>query len=277
MWRTSSAVLSVLLLAACGGSTGPGTTPTPTVTSIEPREQGLATLYVVGDTPRGLRLFPEVRTIAIVGNDLAADALRALLDGGLEASDPDHVSLWSDADTSLRALTRDGAAATVDLAYGRLNVGAEAEARAIDQLVWTAVTADPSIRSVRITVDGAPIESLAGHVDASQPFVPGDGFDVLAAIVILSPAEGEAVTGGVVIEGEACTFEANVAWRMLRDGVEVDTGAVTAAEACPVRSPWSLDLGALEPGSYVVVASEFSAEDGSLVVEDSRAFTVVEG
>jgi hypothetical protein len=56
----------------------------------------------------------------------------------------------------------------------------------------------------------------------------------------------------------------------------VSSGAATAATACPDRSDWSIELGELGAGNYVLKVSDFSAEDGSLVFEDTKAFTVID-
>lgn len=273
------AVATALALAACGGAGDGGTADgSPTAPASPTATPGPDTVEVafafVMDTPLGFRITQERHPVP-VGDDLAEAALRALLDEGLRPLDPDYVSLWAEADTRLISLTREGGTAVVDLAYGRLNVGSESEARALDQLLWTMAEADPSITAMRITVDGETVESLAGHVDATGVFELPPSYEVLAAIVIDDPLEGQERTGPVTISGEACTFEANVAWELLRGGVVIDAGATTAAIACPDRSPWSVDLGPLEPGTYVFRAYESSAMDGSLVVEDTRTFVVI--
>ena len=79
----------------------------------------------------------------------------------------------------------------------------------------------------------------------------------------------------VSISGSACTFEANVAWELSQSGDAVSSGATTAELACPDRSDWSIDLGELAPGNYVLTVSDFSAEDGSVIFQDTKAFTVV--
>lgn len=282
MSRAAAIVAVVAVMAACGGTGGTGAasgsptatpTPTPTATATPSPDTVEVAFAFVMDTPIGLRIAQERHPVP-AGGDVAEAALRGLLDGGLRPLDPDYVSLWADADTRLISLTRDGATAVVDLDYGRLNVGSESEARAIDQLLWTLIEADPSITAMRLTVDGATVETLAGHVDATGTFAVPPSYEVLAAIVIDAPREGEVVSGSVIVSGEACTFEANVAWELLRGGVVVDSGATTAAIACPDRSAWSVDLGLLEPGTYVLRAWESSAMDGSLVVEDTRTFVV---
>jgi hypothetical protein len=83
------------------------------------------------------------------------------------------------------------------------------------------------------------------------------------------------VSNPVSITGSACTFEANVAWELTQGGNEVSSGATTAELACPDISNWKIELGDLESGNYVLTVSDFSAEDGSLIFEDTKAFTVI--
>lgn len=260
----------VALLAACGAPPGTGSSPTP----YSPTPQSEAIVYFVADTPSGLRLFPERHLVPALTGDLALDALRSLLDGDERPHDPDYASPWAGSGSSVLSLERSDGTATLDLAYGRLNVGAEAEMRAIDQLLWTVAAADPSIRRLRITVDGSAIESLAGHVDATRAFRLEPDYEVLAGVTIDVPQQGQMLEGPIVVSGEACTFEANVVWELYRSGSLVDQGSTTAAAACPDRSPWSIDLGVLEAGDYEVRAFELSAQDGTLVVADSRRFAV---
>lgn len=272
-------LVAALIAGACGtGVEAPSPMPsrTPSVTvSPSGRPEIETTLFFVGDTALGLRLFPEVRTIP-GDDDPALAALRALLDGATEPLDPDHVSLWAGSGSRVRSLTRSAEEIVLDIEFGGLNVGAEGEQRAIDQLLWTAALADPEIESLRITVDGRTVETLAGHVDVSVAFVLGPDDAVLAPVAVLEPREGAEVEAPVTVRGDACTFEANVAWELLdATGARLDGGSTLAAEACPVRSPWSVDLDDLGPGSYTIRAAEYSARDGSLLAEDTKTFTVV--
>ena len=82
------------------------------------------------------------------------------------------------------------------------------------------------------------------------------------------------MTSPVVVTGMACTFEANVSWELLQNKKTIDSGATTAALACPDRSAWKIDLGELAPGKYTIRVFDLSAEDGSVVSEDDKDFTV---
>jgi hypothetical protein len=115
---------------------------------------------------------------------------------------------------------------------------------------------------------------LAGHVDFAQAFEQAPGFDVLASVWI-DLLDRSDVSNPVSIAGSACTFEANVAWELTQGGDAVSSGATTAELACPDRSSWKIDLGTLAPGNYVLTVSDFSAEDGSIIFQDTKTFTVV--
>jgi hypothetical protein len=233
--------------------------------------------YFTSETAQGFRLVREVHQVSKVENDLGDDkgfnSLVMLVDGQLPPFDGDHRTLWNNG-TKVNSVTTADGVATVDLTLGRISLGSESEQRAIDQIVWTLIENDPAISSVKFTVDGVPSESLAGHVDFAQAFAQAPGFDVLASVWI-DLLDRSDVSNPVSITGSACTFEANVAWELTQGGNEVSSGATTAELACPDRSNWKIELGDLESGNYVLTVSDFSAEDGSLIFEDTKAFTVI--
>jgi len=218
----------------------------------------------------------EVHQVSKAENDLGDDkgfnSLVMLVDGQLPPFDGDHRTLWNNG-TKVNYVSVVEGIATVDLTLGRISLGAESEQRAIDQMVWTLNENDPRVTSVKFTIDGLVSESLAGHVDFSQVFTLAPSYEVLANVWI-DLLDRSDVSNPVSITGSACTFEANVAWELTKGGDVVSSGATTAATACPDRSDWSIDLGELAPGNYVLKVSDTSTEDGSLIFEDTKAFTV---
>ena len=232
-----------------------------------------ASFYFVADTPVGFRLFSEKRELEETAEDLATEAISQLVSGEIQPLDPDYVNLW-DQGTSLNSLTVEDSEAVVDLDFGNLNVGAEAEARAIDQVVWTLTGILAEIESVRFLVNGEIVESLAGHLDATVPFSRGQEFDVLSNVQIYSINQGAQLASPVTIQGEACTFEANVAWVLYQGGNVINQGATLAEQACPVRSTWQIELGELAAGEYQIEVFETSAQDGSKQAIDTKDFSV---
>ena len=277
------AFVAVLLLSACGSNSQNSSPSNPPVSST-PSESAMPIIddlqdyafYFTSETAQGFRLVREVHQVSKVENDLGDDkgfnSLVMLVDGQLPPFDGDHRTLWNNG-TKVNSVSVTEGVATVDLTLGRISLGAESEQRAIDQMVWTLIENDPAVTSVKFTIDGLVSESLAGHVDFSQVFTPAPSYEVLASVWI-DLLDRSDVSNPVSITGSACTFEANVAWELTKGGDVVSSGATTAATACPDRSDWSIDLGELAPGNYVLKVSDTSAEDGSLIFEDTKAFTV---
>ena len=277
------AFVAVLLLSACGSNSQNSSPSNPPVSST-PSESAMPIIddlqdyafYFTSETAQGFRLVREVHQVSKVENDLGDDkgfnSLVMLVDGQLPPFDGDHRTLWNNG-TKVNSVSVVEGIATVDLTLGRISLGAESEQRAIDQMVWTLIENDPAVTSVKFTIDGIVSESLAGHVDFSQVFTLAPSYEVLANVWI-DLLDRSDVSNPVSITGSACTFEANVAWELTKGGDVVSSGATTAATACPDRSDWSIDLGELAPGNYVLKVSDTSAEDGSLIFEDTKAFPV---
>ena len=275
--------VAVLLVSACGSNSQNSSPSNPPVSST-PSESAMPIIddlqdyafYFTSETAQGFRLVREVHQVSKIENDLGDDkgfnSLVMLVDGQLPPFDGDHRTLWNNG-TKVNSVSVVEGVATVDLTLGRISLGAESEQRAIDQMVWTLIENDPTVTSVKFTIDGLVSESLAGHVDFSQVFTLAPSYEVLASVWI-DLLDRSDVSNPVSITGSACTFEANVAWELTKGGDVVSSGATTAATACPDRSDWSIDLGELAPGNYVLKVSDTSAEDGSLIFEDTKAFTV---
>ena len=277
------AFVAVLLVSACGSNSQNSSPSNPPVSST-PSESAMPIIddlqdyafYFSSETAQGFRLVREVHQVSKIENDLGDDkgfnSLVMLVDGQLPPFDGDHRTLWNNG-TKVNSVSAVEGIATVDLTLGRISLGAESEQRAIDQMVWTLIENDPTVTSVKFTIDGLVSESLAGHVDFSQVFTLAPSYEVLASVWI-DLLDRSDVSNPVSITGSACTFEANVAWELTKGGDVVSSGATTAASACPDRSDWNIELGELAPGNYLLKVSDTSAEDGSLIFEDTKAFTV---
>ena len=247
-------------------SQSPSVSSSPTATQVS-----VYPLYYFADTSQGLRLYREFhRVTEPLPTDLGLAALQRLVNSGEMPHDTDYSTAWATGST-VNSIKRAGNVAVVDISIGHLNVGAEGEQRAIDQLVWTLTATDKSVHSVKFTSGGKSIESFAGHVDATVAFKREPSYEVLATVWVNDPGT---VSTPVIITGSACTFEAAVPWDLLKDGKVVKSDATLAAQACPVRSAWKVSLGTLDPGTYVFRAKDVSAADGSLVAQDTKTFVV---
>ncbi len=228
--------------------------------------------YWVGDTARGLRLYREFVRLEVTPDPITT-ALKALIAG--TPKDTDYVTLWPK-ETKINSVVVVANRATIDLTLGKMNVGSEAESFAIAQLVWTATAANTKVKHIQLTVDGKIVESIAGHVDATNPFTRGLTYEVLAPVWITSPEEGARVNAlGFKLSGMAATFEANVAWKVFQNGKLVQQGSTTAAEAAPAWKPWSVAIKGLTPGKYMFIAMEYSPKDGSLVAQDTKNASLI--
>jgi hypothetical protein len=263
--------LVILGISGCSQSSEPSTDPTPTPSASSTVNTKALAQYWVADTARGFRLYREFVQVNPAPDAMTA-ALRQLV--SQQPTDSDYVSLWP-VGTTINSIKVSGDSATIDLTFPKLNLGSEAESLAIAQLVWTATAADTTVKKISLTVDGKKIESLAGHMDATKAFTRGLTYEVLAPIWITSPAENQVVDAkGFTLSGMASTFEANVVWKVMKDGVLIQEGATMALEAAPAWKSWSVAIENLKPGTYQFFAMEYSAEDGSLVAQDTKYATL---
>jgi hypothetical protein len=258
MKKVSILLISVFFLVGCSQTTQPS--------------QEAVELFFVGDTPRGFKLFSEVRDFP-ASDELDVQVISDLVSGKLVPLDPDYVNLWGGTNT-LNSIISSGVEATIDLGSISLNVGAEGEQRAIDQLVWTYLNLAKTIQSVRFSVNGDTVESFAGHIDTTGEFKRSPAYEVLNPLQISSIQDGAVLISPVTISGQACTFEANVVWRLSNDVRVLDEGFTTSTSACPQRGTWEILLVNLKPGRYKIEALEYSAEDGSLFAYDDKTFLV---
>lgn len=260
MKRLFLVFVGALLLSGCAASEDSST------------KGEIINLYFVADTPRGFKLFGEYREFPESEN-LNQDVISALVTGEVTPQDPDYVNLWGPGN-SVNSISSSDSNATIDFGSIKLNVGSESEQRAIDQLVWTFLELNPTTKALRFTLNGEIVESFAGHVDTTGEFTRAPAYEVLNPLQITSIAEGATLDGQFQVSGEACTFEANVVWKLFKDGKSVSEGFTTAQTACPDRSKWSVSLDELEPGAYTFEVVEYSAEDGSLFAIDNKNFIV---
>ncbi len=262
------AMAAGLVLSACTSTepgAGSGTPSGPPSTSAAPTSaagpgRALA-IYYVAETKAGFRLYREFRSVPTTA-DAASDAIREML-AKPTGNDPDYRSLWP-AGTQLRnPVKHEAGLITVELSAEAQSaqVGAEVAEKTVQQLVYTAQAALQSTDPVRILIDGKQVAQLWGHVPAAQPVRRADPFQTRSLVQIDEPAHGAQVGRTVVVKGEAAAFEANVPWRVLRNGQVVKSGFATAAEGQKF-SAFSFTV-TLEPGEYVVEVVEDDPSGGA--------------
>jgi hypothetical protein len=102
-----------------------------------------------------------------------------------------------------------------------------------------------------------------------------EAFESLNSVQLDFPTEGATVQSPVTFTGEACTFEANVAWRLYSsDGALVEKGFTMALAGCPTRSPFEFEVTIATPGEYEMRVIEYSMKNGKVRAIDTKTFTV---
>lgn len=244
-------------------STAPQTSdPAMTTATPVPVEGNIYVYYVMDDPVSGPRLFREQRPNA--GSAPATAALRVMF---TPATDPDYTSSWP-AGTKVIHYARTGDTATIDVsAFPR--VGAQAEKAAVQQVVYTVTANDPTVKRVRILVNG---KTPSGHLDLSKPVARAPMADVQGWIWLLTPTQGATVASPVTISGFGTAFEGTISWEVTQHGSKVAEGATQGGSNGEFAD--FTDTVTLPPGSYQIRAFEASAESGQPVHVDTKSFTV---
>lgn len=209
----------------------------------------------------------EVPVVPAVAPDteLTGEALDTAVMTTLFAHEPDDpdVGTAAPSDVEVLEVSRDGAVLVVDVDAGLLATsgGSAQELAFAQQLAHTAAALD-GIDQVRLTVGGAPIDELWGHLGWAEPLEP-DEF-ALSPITIVEPMyAAEVPAGAVTLEGEATVFEATFVLEVqAADGSVVHDATITASMGGPERGDWSETLTLDAPGTYTVVASEIDVSGG---------------
>jgi Immunoglobulin-like domain of bacterial spore germination/Sporulation and spore germination len=252
---------------------GPGTTDTTASSGPAAGHPVDATVYYVGSTAAGPRLYPEVRRVA----DATDSDLQVAVDEALSGTpnDPDYQNAFKALGLTATA-TADSDAVTIDLSgaatrpSGMDDKTAEA---AVQSLVRTADAAAKSTQPVTFTVAGAPVASVLG-VPTDAPVAPAGDDSILATVLIDSPAQGATVPTRFTVTGRAATFEANVVWELKRGDATVRNGFTTAQECCTL-TPYSFTVNA-PPGDYTLVVHDTDESDGEGIgtSQDTKDITV---
>ncbi len=163
--------------------------PPPSAGLEEARQLREVLLYFA--TVDGAALKAEMREI----EDCLAeeDCLRATLQALVDGPDGELVAVFSP-QAQVQTVSVDGATATVsfsrELIVGHPG-GSMTELLTVHALANTLAVNFPHIRQVRIMVDGAPVETLKGHVDLREPIAADFDFGRPQANTGAARPEGE--------------------------------------------------------------------------------------
>lgn len=252
------------------GTTEPTVVPTASPTRGESRDLGL---YYLGEQADGeWWLYREFRSITVTDARPVRAAVNAMLT--LPPLDPDYFSPWP-ASSRVLSTAKSGDTAIVDLtaAVNERDAPEAISRLAIQQLVHTATAADPTVRRVRILVEGEELTSLWGHPVGRQPIARAPQGDVLAPVWIIDPIEGATVGRTLTVKGAANVLEATVSYEVERAGSVTEDGTVTVTTGSGTRGDWSVVL-TLDSGSYVLRFFSVSADTGERHAVDTKTIRV---
>jgi germination protein M len=275
-----SAILVALLgfaVASCGsGAQSAGPAPTGESTGSEPiltdtgpagtgTSSGTETNGVVhykvwfhrGEqlsvVTRAAAATPRIGSAALT--DLLAGPTTAERDAGIGTQIPDG--------TELLGLIIDDDIATVDLTSEYESGGGTASMTM--RLAQVVCTLDqfPTVKGVLFQLDGRAVDVLGGEgIVIDHPLRCRDYRDLLPAILVTSPAEGETVANPVTVTGSANVFEANVTVEVLdAAGNVVGNGFTTATCGSGCRGAFTITLAYHVP----------KTQKGEIVVHDDDA------
>lgn len=266
----------------------PAPAPDETPEAVVPAELPTLPVHFVRSGPVAFYVEPVAvdATAVLAGADpsaLSAEALATALftlQLGARPSDPDLATSVPPG-VALRGTSITGSVLTVDVdgALATTSGSSSQESTLAEQLAHTASLV-PGVESVVLTIDGAPVTELWGHLDWSAPIV-ADPF-ALSPITIVTPPHGATLAAGtLVVSGLATVFEATLLVRLLdADGtlVPIEPGFVTASEGGPGRGDWTWELE-LGPGTWTIEAEapDLSDGEGPPPFVTRRTLTVVAG
>ena len=161
---------------------------------------------------------------------VGAAAVEALLGGPDSFEGGYGLSTAIPEGTQLLGLAIADGIARVDLTSEFESGGGSASMQArLAQVVYT-LTQFPTVKGVRFSLDGEPIDVLGGEgVVIDHPLARRDYADLLPVILVTSPTLNQTVRSPVLIRGSANVFEANVGIQILDADGEIITETFTTA------------------------------------------------
>jgi hypothetical protein len=241
-----------------GTGTEGGSLPVATDTSAE----GSALVRYKMWFHRGEQLFVVTRAQKSTPR-VGTAAVEALLEGPSAGERSAGVATQIPDGTQLLGLIVDNGIATVDLTSEYESGGGTASMTM--RLAQVVCTLDqfPTVKGVLFQLDGRPVDVLGGEgIIIDHPLRCRDYKDLLPAILVTSPATGQAVSNPVTVSGSANVFEANVTVDIVdSSGRVVGNAFTTATCGTGCRGTFSVTV------SYEVRA----AQRGEIVVHDDDA------
>jgi len=206
---------------------------------------------------RGEELFVVHRTEKATPR-VGSAAVSALLAGPSSSERSAGVDTQVPGGTKLLGLSIDKGIATVDLTSEyQAGGGSASMTMRLAQVVCT-LDQFPTVKGVLFKLDGQSVDVLGGEgIVIAHPLRCGNYNELLPAILVESPAIGQAVSNPVTISGTANVFEANVTVDIIdSDGRVVGTAFTTATCGTGCRGTFSVtipyEVNAVQQGTIVV-------------------------
>lgn len=191
--RNAMLLIGIVLLAVLLGVlflrkyAGREPVPTQKPTASAPQE-GVRTVVLFFASPDASGLVRESREIDPCNGvaECAESVIDELINGPLGDFSPTLPET-----ATYRAVSANGDTLTVD--FGRelqdgMQSGSNAEMAAVYSVVDSLTINFPEIKQVRFLVEGAPVETLKGHLDLREPVVPDYSLENTGAAPVVEPA-----------------------------------------------------------------------------------------
>ena len=259
------AMLCAVLAAGCdGGSPGNTASGSTTITATEtgPVMSSVA-VYLLRDG----KVSPVRRTIEATPA-VARAALTELLEGPTADERAEGLSSAIPDGTTLRDISLADSVATVDLDTTFDDGGGSASMLGRVAQVVATLTRFPTIERVAFRIDGEPVEAVGGEGVVVDPPVGRRAIEEQTPqILVESPLPGDTVRSPIRLRGTANVFEATVSIDVRgANGELLKRTFTTATSGTGTRGTFDTELALPDrTGPVTVVASESSAEDGSLL------------
>lgn len=280
--RTIALACVVLLVAAgCGDDDGSAGATSTTTTVADTTTTTSSTIPEPALTDVSVYFFSDESLVVGYGREveglgIAAGAVEALLDGPTTDDQALGMASAIPEATELLGLNIVDTLATVDLSgeFGSGGGSLSMNAR-VAQVVYT-VTQFPSVRGVRIHIDGEADTALGGeglpldHTFTRADFEFGGGYEHLApAILVETPRPGGEVGDSIELAGRSNTFEATVNFEVVDAGgnvvVEESFTTATSGTGTPGDFAETIPLPDDVPADIVLFVYELSARDGERI------------
>jgi germination protein M len=273
-------VLGLVLVLALTGAACNGDDDEPAAASAAPSAAPSEAATTAAPTPtpatvtRAVRLWLTledftgltVRQAQVTPPRFATAAVTELLKGPTSSEASNGWGSAIPAGSELLGIAVSNGVATVDLSAEFESGGGSLSARMrLAQLVYT-LTEFQTVDSVALEIEGQPATTFSSEgIVIDGPMTRADFEDLVAPIVVQTPAAGQRVTSPVRVSGTANVFEATVTIRIvsLDDEVVAET-FTTATCGTGCRGTYSKNVSFQIPEDVqgIIQVFESSAEDG---------------